>query len=53
MDKEAERLGGLKPDEKVSVEEMKELKALKREALLGECVPVEEVASAFWVSFIG
>jgi hypothetical protein len=31
------------PEEKVSPEEMKELKALKREALRGECVPLEEV----------
>jgi hypothetical protein len=31
------------PAEKVSPEEMKELKALKREALRGECVPLEEV----------
>ncbi|MEM3378957.1 MAG: hypothetical protein QXV09_00430 [Candidatus Bathyarchaeia archaeon] len=33
----------LVPAEKVSPEEMKELKALKREALRGECVPLEEV----------
>ena len=31
------------PEEKVSPEEMKELKALKREAERGECVPLEEV----------
>jgi hypothetical protein len=31
------------PEEKVSPEEMKALKALKREALRGECVPLEEV----------
>ena len=31
------------PEEKVSAEEIKELKALKREALRGECVPWEEV----------
>ena len=31
------------PEEKVSPEEMKELKALRREALRGECVPLEEV----------
>jgi hypothetical protein len=31
------------PAEKVSPEEMKELKALKREALRGECVPLEGV----------
>ena len=31
------------PEEKVSPEEMKELRALKREALRGECVPLEEV----------
>ncbi|MCW4007491.1 MAG: hypothetical protein NWF09_02190 [Candidatus Bathyarchaeota archaeon] len=29
--------------DKVYAEEMKELKALKREALRGECVPLEEV----------
>ena len=32
------------PKEKVSPEEMKELKALRREALRGECVPLEDVA---------
>jgi len=31
------------PEEKVSPEEMKELKALRREALRGEYVPLEEV----------
>ena len=31
------------PEEKVSPEEMKELKALKAEALRGECVSLEEV----------
>ena len=31
------------PEEKVSPEEIKELKALRREALRGECVPLEEV----------
>ena len=31
------------PEEKVSPEEMKELKALKEEALRGECVSLEEV----------
>ena len=31
------------PEEKVRPEEMKELKALRREALRGECVPLEEV----------
>ena len=35
--------GSMIPEEKVSPEEMKELKALKREALRGECVPLEEV----------
>ena len=30
-------------EEKVSPEEVKELKALRREALRGECVPLEEV----------
>ncbi len=33
----------LVPEEKVSPEEMKELKALKEEALRGECVSLEEV----------
>ena len=31
------------PEEKVNPEEMKELKTLKREALRGECVSMEEV----------
>jgi hypothetical protein len=31
------------PEEKVSPEEMKELEALKQEALHGECVPLEAV----------
>ena len=31
------------PEERVSPEEMKELEALKQEALRGECVPLEEV----------
>lgn len=31
------------PEEKVTPEEMKELKALKLEALSGECIPFEEV----------
>lgn len=31
------------PEEKVSPEEVKELKALKREALRGECVPLAEL----------
>ena len=31
------------PEEKVSPTEMKELKALKNEALKGECIPFEEV----------
>ena len=34
----------LNPKEKVSPDEMKELKARKREALRGECVPLEDVA---------
>jgi uncharacterized protein len=33
----------LSPKEKVNSEEMNELKALKQEALRGECVPLEEV----------
>jgi len=35
--------GSIIPEEKVSHEEMKDLKVLKREALRGECVPLEEV----------
>lgn len=31
------------PEEKASPEEIKELKALKREALRGECVSLEDV----------
>ena len=33
----------LPPEEKVTPKEMKDLKALKKEALRGECVPFEEV----------
>ena len=33
----------LMPEEKVSPEEMEELKTLKEEALRGECVSLEEV----------
>ena len=43
IEKTLERLkASMIPEEKVSPEEMKELKALKREALRGECVPLEE-----------
>jgi hypothetical protein len=34
------------PEEKVSPEEIKELKALKREAMRGECVSLQEVLKA-------
>lgn len=37
------------PEEKVSPEEMKELKALRREALRGECVSLEEVKRKYGV----
>ncbi len=33
----------LMPEKKISPEEMRELEALKQEALQGECVPLEEV----------
>ena len=46
--RDCEWSGYISPDltlkeERISPEETKELKALKREALRGECVPLEEV----------
>lgn len=35
------------PEEEVSPEELKELKALRDEALHGECVPLEEVLKKY------